>query len=87
MKKLCVITGIAGDLGTSLNQVFSDKGFEIFGIDKTSPSVADKGKFYQADLNEDDIVNVIDIIVLINIVLGDRGYLHTISPIPNPILK
>jgi len=52
MKKLCVITGIAGDLGTSLNQVFSDKGFEIFGIDKTSPSVADKGKFYQADLNE-----------------------------------
>ena len=52
MKKLCVISGIAGDLGTAFSQVFSENGFEIFGIDKSKPLMKSEVKFYQTDLNE-----------------------------------
>ena len=52
MRKLCVITGVAGDLGAALCNIFIKNNYEIFGIDKSNPLNLNEIKFCQSVLNE-----------------------------------
>lgn len=51
MKKLCIITGVAGSLGTAMSNVFIQAGYSVLGIDIVEPINHDSYKYYNSDLN------------------------------------
>ena len=53
MKKLCIITGVAGSLGTAMSNVFIQAGYSVLGIDIVEPINHDSYKYYNSDLNLD----------------------------------
>jgi len=52
MKKLCIITGVTGDLGTALCTTYLKNGYEVFGIDLAKPVEFENIKFLEFDLND-----------------------------------
>jgi NAD(P)-dependent dehydrogenase (short-subunit alcohol dehydrogenase family) len=51
MKKLCIITGVSGYLGSALSNAFLDVGYNVFGIDIVEPTNLNNIEYYHADLN------------------------------------
>jgi NAD(P)-dependent dehydrogenase (short-subunit alcohol dehydrogenase family) len=56
MKKLSIITGVSGDLGTALCTTFLKNGYEVFGIDLVNPLKLENLRFLKFDLN--DAINI-----------------------------
>jgi len=52
MKQLCVITGVAGDVGSALCKTFINNGYKVFGIDRVKPSNLSEIDFYKSDLEK-----------------------------------
>lgn len=61
MKKVIVITGVNGFIGSHMAEKCLKDGYTVIGIDIGSTSVIDKIKYYQLNLYEDSIDDILEI--------------------------
>ncbi len=59
VKRVTLITGVAGGIGRATAEVFASEGWRVVGVDRMSdPNVADLDLYIQADASDPDDVSV-----------------------------
>ncbi len=60
MKKLVLITGVAGGIGTATAELFTDRGWDVVGIDKAAPEESGTCyRFFKGDVSEPEFIRTL----------------------------